>query len=297
MSLRLSALNQLLRWVERPYMEQETDVVRARARLDRNAQLLPIRRGTRFHRAGLGGVPAIRIAGRDDGDGPVLLWLHGGAYCIGSPDSHLRLVAELAARIGGSAVLPAYRLAPEHPFPAAPDDALAAYEALLAEEPGPIVLGGDSAGGGLAFALLHRILAKGLPTPCCVVVFSPWTDLTLSGESLVTLEAQDPLLPAGRLSEVRDLYLAGQDAADPLASPRFGRFAGAPPALIQVGANEILRDDAVAMAARLEADAVPVELDLWPDVPHVWQFYAGLLPEADEALADAAAFIQARLPA
>ncbi|MFO1105213.1 MAG: alpha/beta hydrolase [Amaricoccus sp.] len=296
MSLRLSALNQLLRWVERPYMEQETDVVRARARLDRNAQMLPIRRGTRFQRTGLGGVPVIRIAGQDDGDGPVLLWLHGGAYCIGSPDSHLRLVAELAARIGASAVLPAYRLAPEHPFPAAPDDALAAYEALLAEEPGPIVLGGDSAGGGLAFALLHRILAQGLPTPCCVVAFSPWTDLTLSGESLVTLEAQDPLLPASRLAEVRDLYLTGQDAADPLASPRFGRFTGAPPALIQAGANEILRDDAVAMAARLEADAVPVELDLWPDVPHVWQFYSGLLPEADEALADAAAFIQARLP-
>lgn len=95
---------------------------------------------------------------------------------------------------------------------------------------------------------------------------------------------------------MRDLYLTGQDAADPLASPRFGRFTGAPPALIQAGANEILRDDAVAMAARLEADAVPVELDLWPDVPHVWQFYSGLLPEADEALADAAAFIQARLP-
>lgn len=293
MSLRLRALNQLLRWVERPYLEQETDIARARARLDRNAQLLPIRRRARLSptvlRDGACAVPALRVAG--PADGPLLLWLHGGAYCIGSPESHARLVAELAGRIGGAAVLPGYRLAPEHRFPAAPEDALAAYRALLAEHDGPLVLGGDSAGGGLAFALLHLILAAGLPAPACLVAFSPWTDLTLGGASLVTLQAEDPLLPARRLAEVRDLYLAGGDARDPRASPVHGRFAGAAPVLIQASAGEILRDDAVAMAARLRADGVAVSLELWPEVPHVWQFYAGLLPEADAALDQAAAFV------
>lgn len=294
MSLRLRALNQLLRWVERPYLEQETDITRARARLDRNAQMLPVRHQARLAetvlRDGAIALPALRIAG--PASGPHLLWLHGGGYCIGSPQSHARLVEDLAARIGGSAVIPAYRLAPEHPFPAAPEDAFAAYRALLAEGAGPIVLGGDSAGGGLAFALLHLILAAGLPAPACLVTFSPWTDLALAGESLVTLQAEDPLVPARRLREVRDLYLAGADPRDPRASPLHGRFAGAPPVLIQASSSEILRDDAVAMAARLQADGVAVTLDLWPEVPHVWQFYAGLLPEADTALARAATFVQ-----
>ncbi|HVL19724.1 MAG TPA: alpha/beta hydrolase fold domain-containing protein, partial [Amaricoccus sp.] len=189
-----------------------------------------------------------------------------------------------------------YRLAPEHPFPAGLDDCRAAWEALLAEgeRPQRIALGGDSAGGGLAFALLHLLLGDGAPPPACVVAFSPWVDLTLAGESLGRLARRDALLPAGRLSETRALYLGGADPRDPRASPCLGAFEGGPPVLIQASRVEILLDDARTMAERLAADGVTVTLDLWDAVPHVWQFYHGRLPEADAALDRAAAFLGAR---
>ncbi len=237
-------------------------------------------------------IPALRLPGA--GRGPTILWMHGGAYCIGSPRTHAAMVAALARRLGAGAVLPDYRLAPEHPFPAAVEDAFAAWRGLLAEgvDPARIVLGGDSAGGGLAFALLHQILAARDPVPGAVIAFSPWTDLTLSGASLRELAAREVMLPAWRAAEVRDTYLGGADSRDPRASPVLGRFRGAPPVLIQASRAEILRDDAVAMAARLEADGGTVTLDLWADTPHVWQFHAGRLPEADAAMDRAADFIR-----
>jgi acetyl esterase/lipase len=158
-----------------------------------------------------------------------------------------------------------------------------------------IAVGGDSAGGGLAFALVHLLLAAGEPPPAAVVAFSPWIDLTLSGASLTRLAHRDALLPAERLPAIRDLYLDGADPADPRASPHLGRFRGGPPALIQASRVEILLDDARAMAARLEADGAAPTLDLWPRVPHVWQFYPGWLPEADRALDRAAAFLSRRM--
>ena len=190
----------------------------------------------------------------------MLLWLHGGAYCLGSPRTHADMAGALARRAGTGALLPDYRLAPEHVFPAAVDDALAAWEALRAEglPAGRIALGGDSAGGGLAFALLHLILAAGAPPPACVVAFSPWVDLTLAGASLRRLAWRDALLPARRLAEIRDQYLAGADPRDPRASPHLGRFRGAPPVLIQASRAEVLLDDARLMAARLAADGAPV---------------------------------------
>lgn len=298
MSWRLVAIDLALRLREKPYLARETDFVRARARMEREARKLPMPAGARLRDAPVGVVPALRIEG-PDGErerGPVILWLHGGAFCVGSPRTHAVMAAALALRAGARAVLPDYRLAPEHPFPAALEDARAAWVALVGEgiAPGRIVLGGDSAGGGLVFALLHLLLAEGV-RPGAALTFSPWVDMTSSAESLRTLARRDALIPVRRFAEIRDLYLDGADPRDPCASPVFGRFAGAPPVLIQSSSVEVLRDDARAMAARLRADGAEVEHDEQRRVPHVWQLYQGTLPEADAALDRAAAFVIAAL--
>jgi acetyl esterase/lipase len=207
--------------------------------------------GAQFAEAPLGGLPALRLAAAPAA--PVILWLHGGAYCVGSPRTHAAMVAALAGRLGAGAVLPDYRLAPEHPFPAAPEDALAAYAGLLAEgtAPGRIVVGGDSAGGGLVFALLHMALAAGLPMPAAALAFSPWIDLTGGGQSLRTLAWRDVLIPVRRFAEISAIYLAGADPRDPRASPHLGDLAGAPPVLIQASRAAIARASSRRTSARL----------------------------------------------
>lgn len=287
-SWQLVALNLFLGLRERPYLARERDIGRGRARMEREAAFFPMPPGAAWSEEAPGGVPARRMAGD-----PLLLWLHGGAYCIGSSRTHGAMAAALATRIGAGALLPDYRLAPEHPFPAALADVRAVWKALGAAGVAPerIVLGGDSAGGGLALALLHELISAKGPLPAAVVTFSPWVDLTGTAASLKGLARRDVLIPVERFEEMREQYLAGADPRDPRASPVFGRFDGAPPVLIQSSRAEVLRDDARAMAARLAGDGVAVSHDEWGSVPHVWQIYQGRLPEADAALDRAAAFL------
>lgn len=298
MSWQLWALDAWLRLNEKPRLARERSVAAERARMEANAALaFPVPPGL-WQEVRLPAAPPLAAWRLPAPAGAgVLLWLHGGAYCLGSPRTHADLVLALARRAGTGALLPDYRLAPEHVFPAAVEDALAAWAALRTEgvPPARIALGGDSAGGGLAFALLHILLAAGAAVPACVVAFSPWVDLTLSGASLRRLARRDAFLPAARIAEIRDQYLAGADPRDPRASPHLGRFAGAPPVLIQASRAEILRDDARLMAARLAADGVAVALELPRAVPHVWQAYHARLPEAAAAMDRAAAFVARHL--
>jgi monoterpene epsilon-lactone hydrolase len=242
----------------------------------------------------LGGVPALDVAVEGaDGDA-VILYLHGGGYAIGSARTGANLAAPLARRTGQQAVSLEYRLAPENPFPAALDDALAAYKELL-ETGREIVIAGDSAGGGLALATMLAARREGFRLPAGAVVFSPWTDLTLPGGSLDTRGDVDPLFSRAHMEQYAVYYLAGQDPKDELASPLLADLTGLPPLLIQVGTAEVLLDDALRLAVHAAEQDVDVSLDVVAGAPHVYQLNVGVMDEADEALDRAAAFIRNRL--
>jgi epsilon-lactone hydrolase len=247
----------------------------------------------------LGGRPALELEPAGASGRGRLLYLHGGGYVIGSPATHAGLVGELARRAGLVATSLDYRLAPEHPFPAAVDDGLAAYRELLAAgtDPRDLVLAGDSAGGGLVLATLLAARDAGLPQPAAAVLFSPWADLTVSGASMRTKEEADPIFMADDVRAYADLYAGAADRAQPLASPVFAELTGLPPLLVQAGSNEVLLDDAVRLAGRAGADDVEVTLEIGPGLPHVFQHHYGRLDEADAALDRAARFLTAHLGA
>ncbi|MEU2620517.1 alpha/beta hydrolase [Streptomyces sp. NPDC007157] len=243
----------------------------------------------------LGGVPVVTVETPGGDQSDVVLYFHGGAYAIGSAADAVGLAADVSRRVGARAVCVDYRLAPENPFPAAVEDAVAAYRALLDQgvPAARIAFVGESAGGGLTVATLVALKEAGLPQPSSAAVFSPWADLTVSGASATSKAALDPALtPQALRIRARD-YLGTTPGTDPLASPVFADLTGLPPLLVQVGSHEILLDDAVRLAARAAADDVRVELQVWPQVPHVFQSFAVMLDEADEALNSAAAFTRA----
>jgi monoterpene epsilon-lactone hydrolase len=243
---------------------------------------------------GVGGVE-VTIEGAAESEG-VILYFHGGVYVIGSAAASVSLVGDLVRRTGTKAITLDYRLAPEHPYPAAVEDAQAAYEGLLGQgiDPGQIALAGESAGGGLAVATLLALREAGMPLPSCAFLMSPYADLTLSGETLADKQTVDPLLtPDGLRLRIAD-YVAGADATNPGISPVFGDLSGLPPLLIQVGSHEILLSDAVRLAARAAIADVQVTLEVTPGVPHVFQAYAALLDEAGLALDRASSFLKAQ---
>jgi acetyl esterase/lipase len=243
------------------------------------------------------GVDGVEVTIEGNAAENVILYFHGGVYVIGTAVATVPLVGDLIRRTGTKAITLDYRLAPEHPYPAAVEDARAAYEGLLAQgiAPAHIALAGESAGGGLAVATLLALREAGTPLPSCAFLMSPYADLTLSGETLAEKQALDPVLtPEGLHVRVPD-YVGGADAADPHISPIFGDLSGLPPLLIQVGSHEILLSDAVRLAGRAALSDVPVTLEVTPGVPHVFQGFAGLLDEAGAALDRATDFLKTHL--
>lgn len=230
----------------------------------------------------------------------VILYLHGGAYIMGSPMTHRHLAATLAREAGARALVPAYRLAPEAPFPAQAEDALDAYRHLLdtGYAPGEIAVAGDSAGGGMVFALLLLAEREGLPGPAAVAAFSPWCDMTMTRASIRRNARREVMIPVSRWPDVLAFVHHGTDPADPLASPALARYGRVPPpAMITASRAEALADDAAAMAEVLRAAGGDVRLEYSARTPHAWPVLTGQLPEADRTLARAGRFLAAQMEA
>jgi epsilon-lactone hydrolase len=293
-SRELATLVELLR---QPSPIAGDDVESLRAGMEAATAAFTIPDDVRFEPVDAGGVPAEWTAAPGAREDRALVYLHGGAYCLGGIATHRGLAARLSRLARLSVLNVDYRLAPEHPHPAAVLDAVAAvrwvYDAGLA--PSRVAVGGDSAGGGLALATLVALRDAGHALPAAGVCLSPWTDLSGSGESMRTRADLDPLVDAATLARLAAEYLAGRDPRTPLASPLFADLRGLPPLLVHVGTAEILLDDATRLAERARDVGVEVQLEVWDEMIHVWHAFADMLPEGEQALEGIADFLDKRL--
>ncbi len=304
MSLRLPVLNVWLRmtlkwplsWIKEPATARRLFefVARHAFRPPQGTHFVEDRIPARW-----GEIPALWAScGRPDRR-RIVVYLHGGAYIMGSIATHRHIAAEIAKAADARVLLPEYRLAPEHPFPAAVEDALDIYRHLLASgyRACEIALAGESAGGGLVFALLLALQAEGLPPPAALVGYSPWADMTMTADSIRRNARREVMIPVSRWADVIGFIHHGTDPADPLASPARGRFEAPPPAFITASRAEALADDATALANALRAGGGDVRLEYAARTPHAWPIMTRILPEADRAVARTGAFLKAQFEA
>ena len=284
----------LLRHLLKPRLVKASGVEQVRSAFrGRNTPLPP---GCVVKPGRVGGVPGewLSCERREAG---TLLYLHGGGYIACNPWTYRPITATFAST-GLRTFAPDYRLAPEYPFPAALEDAIATYRALLDEnEPQRIVLAGDSAGGGLSLALLLSLQQLGMPLPAAAVLFSPLTDLSISGASASSNSQRCAMFSRDILLRAAAFYVGDRDPRMPLASPLYAQLQNLPPMLIHAGAEETLLDDSVRLAERLRAGGNTVQLQVWPVVPHVWQLFQRFVPEGRASLAAASSFLREHLPA
>ena len=273
------------------------DVLAMRKNMEAATAAAPRPEGVRVTPVRANGVPAEWIVAEGARDDVAIVYLHGGGYVMGSLNTHRGHCARVSRAARARVLNVEYRLGPEHPHPAAVEDAVAAVRFVRASAvaPGRTALAGDSAGGGLTLATLVALREAGDPAPAAGLCISPWTDLALSGGTIETKAAEDPMVRAADLRLMAEAYLAGRDPRTPLASPLYADLAGLPPLLLQVGSAEILLDDAVRVAERARKAGVEVALRVWPDMIHVWHAFADLLPEGREAVDEMAAFLEQRL--
>jgi len=269
-----------------------------RERLDAIGSVWPVADDVQLGRVDISGLPGEWSMVPGSESSRVLMFFHGGGYCSGSIVSHRRMVTEAGRAAKMRTLAVGYRLAPEHPFPAAYEDALTAWHflmshGLLAEQ---IAVGGDSAGAGLTIALINRLRDAREKLPACAWLVSPWADLTMSGSTFVSKDAVDPIIHKAYLNELVEAYLpAGMNRKDPRVSPLYADLKGFPPTLIQVGSAETLLDDAVRLAAAIGAADVGVTLEIWPHMIHAWPLWNAQLEAGRRALANAGAFIREQI--
>ena len=290
---QLDSLVTLLR--SRPAPEKP-DVELSRAGFEKMAGVLGGAPDAKCEKVDAGGVPAEWVAAPGIDAERAVLYLHGGGYAIGSLNTHRRLAYDISAASGARVLVIDYRLAPEHPFPAAVDDAAAAWRWMLAQglDPKRIAIAGDSAGGGLTIATLVNLRDRKLGLPGCAVAISPWVDLEGLGASIAGRAAQDPMVQKDGLLWMAGMYLAGKDAKTPLAAPLHADLKGLPPILVQVGTAETLLDDATRIAEKLHQAGVDVKLAIWPNMLHVFPLFAPILSEGRDGCAEIGNFIRGR---
>jgi monoterpene epsilon-lactone hydrolase len=266
----------------------------ARPPFDEVMEHTPDADGVAYEKVAVGGVSGISCTPQRARPGAKILYLHGGAYVLGSANAYRHFAGQIAARAKAAVFVAEYRLAPEHRFPAALEDAKAAYRGLVDGGARKIAIVGDSAGGGLALALLSVVQSEGV-TPVAAVAMSPWTDLALTGGSLEDRADHDPLLTKEMLSKTAASYLDGHDPRDPLASPLYGALAGRPPIQLHVGTSEILLDDTRRYAEKARAAGVEAVAHVWDGMTHVFPSSVGTLEAAEKALSLMATFLDERL--
>ncbi len=270
-----------------------------RKAMDENARVFPLDPSVKVEAVNAGGVAAEWTTSPNADTKRVVLYVHGGGYVFGSTLSHRHLVAEIGQVAGCRALSLDYRLAPEHPFPAPVEDTVAAYRFLLASgiEPRHIAIAGDSAGGGLVVAAMVAIRDAGLNQPACGWAISPWVDMEALGETFATRAATDPTVSKETILDIAKTYLGDADPRSPLAAPIHADLTGIAPLLIQVGAAEVLLDDALKLAGRAGAADVPVRLEIWPEMIHVWHMFHRMLGAGKRAIDVGAAYVRAAMDA
>jgi monoterpene epsilon-lactone hydrolase len=268
-----------------------------RAQYDRAEKAFPTPADVKIDRVTARTVPSEWLTPAGENPDAAILYLHGGGYVIGSPKSHRHLAAAIGAAAEAAVLLPDYRLAPEHPYPAAVNDAVAAYVWLLEKNVAPerIVIAGDSAGGGLTVATLLALRDGGRPLPAAGVCISPWVDLSMSLPSHTSRAAVDPIVTREGVGKMAIAYLAGKDPRNPAASPLFAELRGLPPLLIHVGDDEVLLDDSVQLAERARKAGVDVTLEVWPKMIHVWHWFFPMLDAGQQAIERIGDFVRARV--
>ncbi|TFH71531.1 alpha/beta hydrolase [Gammaproteobacteria bacterium LSUCC0112] len=296
---RRSVRSYLISWFLRrrfkpKLLSPDFDAPRFRRSLDKDMGSNPVAADVEikpFEQDGLRGEWNIPAA---ESSSQVILYCHGGGYLFGSPLAYRSFTTRLAKQSGASVFVLDYRLAPEHPFPAAADDVIAAYQWLLeTRDPHNIVLAGDSAGAGLCLSLLVQIKDAGLPMPAAAVLLSPYSDLSATGVSLDCNSDSCAMFSGDSIRRAAATYLAGADARDPRASPLFADYSGFPPLLIYVSDSEVLRDDGIRVAEKAAEAGVTTELQIWRGQPHVWPLFVPQLPEAVTVLDEMARFCKA----
>ncbi len=289
-------LNTIIGMLKARPVNPNATVQEMRAGIDMLASVFPLPADIGLEAIDAAGVAAEWVTAPEAQPDRVILYLHGGGYVIGSIRSHRELASRLSRAAGARVLLIDYRLAPEHPHPAAVEDATAAYRWLLSQgiAPARIVVAGDSAGGGLTIATLVALRDAGQPLPAAGVCLSPWVDLEGIGDSMTSKASVDPMVQADGLRKMAQCYLGSNDPRTPLAAPLYAELSGLPPLLIQVGSAETLLDDSTRITERARKAGVDVKLEIWDDMIHVWQAFGPMLPEARQAIDVIGRFVQER---